>query len=177
MDETLIRVGIRATARTSFVLFLSAFLSAPLYRLWPATTTRWLKGNQGRFTLGFAASHAVHLAFILTLVASFGARAILGRGWAFLIPFVTGFPFIYALAFAVLIRDRKVWVTSPHFEAFAHYLLLTIFTFAFAFHSLTNPLFYAPFVLAAIASLVVRLTSVATSRKIPALTSNTQPHS
>src|SRR5215470_17334959 len=92
MDETLIRTAIRATARTSFVLFLCAFLSGALYRLWPAATTRWLKEKQDRFTLGFAASHAVHLAFILTLVANWGTRTVIGRGWVVFIAFVTGLP-------------------------------------------------------------------------------------
>ena len=36
MDETTIRVAIRATARISFVLFLGAFLGDALYRLMPA---------------------------------------------------------------------------------------------------------------------------------------------
>jgi hypothetical protein len=35
MNETTIRVAIRATARISFVLFLSAFLGDALYRLIP----------------------------------------------------------------------------------------------------------------------------------------------
>jgi hypothetical protein len=43
MDETTIRVAIRATARISFVLFLGAFLGDALYRLMPADATRWLK--------------------------------------------------------------------------------------------------------------------------------------
>jgi len=168
----LIRMGIRATARISFVLFLGAFLSAALHQLCPSGTTRWLKDNKGRFTLGFAASHLVHFSFILILVASFGARTLIGRGWGVFLAFVTGFPFIYALAFASLLRDRKFWLTSPYFEAFAHYLLLTLFTFAFALRGLKRPVFYAPFVIAAIAALVVRLASVARSRKVPALASN-----
>lgn len=176
MDEMLIRMGIRATARISFVLFLGAFLSGALHQLWPGGTTRWLKDNKGRFTVGFAASHLVHLAFILTLVASFGGRTLIGRGWGVFVAFVTGFPFIYALAFATVLRDRNFWLTSPYFEAFAHYLLLTLFTFAFALHALTKPVFYAPFVLAAIGALVVRLASVANSRKVPTLASNTQSH-
>jgi hypothetical protein len=40
MDETTIRVAIRATARISFVLFLAAFLGDALYRLMPAAATR-----------------------------------------------------------------------------------------------------------------------------------------
>jgi hypothetical protein len=107
MDEMQIRMGIRATARISFVLFLGAFLSGALHQLWPGRTTVWLKDNKGRFTLGFAASHPVHLGFILTLVASFGARMLIDRGWGVLIAFVTGFPFIYALAFATVLRDRN----------------------------------------------------------------------
>src|SRR6516165_4887149 len=102
----LIRMGIRATARISFVLFLCAFLSAALYQLWPSGTARWLKDNKGRFTLGFAASHLVHFSFILILVANFGARTLIGRGWSVFAIFATGFPFIYALAFATLLRDR-----------------------------------------------------------------------
>ena len=176
MDEMLIRMGIRATARVSFVLFLGAFLSGALHQLWPGGTTRWLKDNKGRFTLGFAASHLVHLAFILTLVASFGAQTVTGRGWIVFVIFATGFPFIYALAFATVLRERDFWLTSPNFEAFAHYLLLTVFTFAFAIHSLTRPVFYTPFILAAIAALVVRLASVGASRKVLALTSNTESH-
>jgi methionine sulfoxide reductase heme-binding subunit len=172
MDEMQIRMGIRATARISFALFLGAYLSDALYQLCPGSTTRWLKDNKGRFTLGFAASHLVHLGFILTLVAIFGARALIGRSWGVLVAFVTGFPFIYALAFATALRDREFWLTSPRFEAFAHCLLLTLFAFAFALHGITKPVFYAPFVFAAIAALVVRLASVATSRRVSAVTSN-----
>jgi methionine sulfoxide reductase heme-binding subunit len=176
MDEMLVRVGIRATARISFVLFLGAFLSGALHQLWPGGTTRWLKDNKGRFILGFAASHLVHLAFILTLVASFGARTLVGRGWGVFVAFVIGFPFIYALAFATAVRERDFWLTSPYFESFAHYLLLALFTFAFALHGLTRPVFYAPFVLAAIGALLIRLASIAASRKVPALTSNARAH-
>ena len=50
MDETTIRVAIRATARISFVLFLGAFLGDALYRLMPAAATRWLKANKDGFT-------------------------------------------------------------------------------------------------------------------------------
>lgn len=72
MDEMTIRVAIRTTARISFVLFLGAFLSSAVYSLLPAASTRWLKANKDGLVLGFAASHTVHLAFILTLVAAIG---------------------------------------------------------------------------------------------------------
>ena len=166
MDETLIRTAIRATARISFLIFLGTFLSGTLYRLWPTAITRWLKENRDRFTLGFAASHAVHLGFILTLVANWGTRTLNGRGWVVFIAFVTGFPFIYALALAVLLRDRGSWLTSLRFESFAHYLLWALFTLAFALHGLTKPLFYAPFVLTALIALVVRLAGAIRSKRL-----------
>ena len=108
----------------------------------------------------------MHLGFILTLVANWGTRILIGRGWVVFIAFVTCFPFIYALALAVLLRERESWLTSPRFEAFAHYPLSTLFTFAFALHGLTKPLFYAPFVLTAIVALVVRLTASIRSKKL-----------
>lgn len=170
MDETIIRMGIRATARVSFALFLGAFLAGALHQLWPGAITDWLKDNKGRFTLGFAASHLVHLGFILTLAASFGPQTLIGRRWGVFVAFVTGFPFIYALALATLLRSRKFWLTSRLFETLAHYLLLTLFTFAFALHALAKPIFYAPFVLASLAALLIRLASAASSRKVATLT-------
>src|ERR1700751_5896460 len=102
MDEATIRVAIRATARISFVLFLGAFLGDALYLLMPAPATRWLKANKDAFVLGFAGSHTVHLAFILTLVAAIGREHALKR--IMVVAFTTGFLFIYALAARVLFR-------------------------------------------------------------------------
>ena len=102
MDETTIRVAIRATARISFVLFLGAFLGNAFYSLVPAASTRWLKANKDGFTLGFAASHTVHLALILALMAAIGREHAL-KG-IMVVAFTTGFLFIYGLAADVLFR-------------------------------------------------------------------------
>ncbi len=175
MDETLIRVAIRTTARISFVLFLCAFLADALSQLWPAAATSWLKANRGRFTLGFAASHTLHLGFILALVAALGREHLLNElGWGVLTAFTTGFLFIYALAIAVLLGSHKFWLTSPHFEPLAHYFLITLFAFAFVLSGVTRPLFYAPFVLAAIGALGVRITAAIRSRKVDVLTATTR---
>jgi len=161
MDEMTIRVAIRTTARISFVLFLSAFLGNAFYSLVPAASTRWLKANKDRFTLGFAASHTVHLAFILTLVVA------IGREHAFkgtmVVAFTTGFLFIYALAAGVLFRRRPF--LSSHLEALAHYYLMSLFVVSFTRHAMTRPLFYTPFVLVAITALGVRIAAAIRSRK------------
>ena len=168
MDEMTIRVAIRATARISFVLFLGAFLGNAFSSLVPAATTRWLKANKNRFTLGFAASHTVHLAFIITLVVA------VGREHAFkgtmVVPFTTGFLFIYALAAGVLFRSRPF--LSSHLEALAHYYLMALFTVSFRRHAIARPLLYTPFVLIAITALGVRIAAAIRSRKAQVLGAN-----
>jgi sulfoxide reductase heme-binding subunit YedZ len=155
----------------TFSLFLCAFLAEALSRLWPVFPTSWLKANRGRFTLGFAASHTVHLAFILALMRALGREHLLNElGWGILTAFTTGLLFIYALATGVLLPHHKFWLTSPRFEAFAQYFLITLFAFAFALSGLPRPLFYAPFVLAAIGALGVRITAALRSRKMAELT-------
>jgi methionine sulfoxide reductase heme-binding subunit len=161
MDEMTIRMAIRATARISFGLFLGAFLGNALYRLVPASATRWLKANKDGFVLGFAASHTVHLAFILALVAA------IGREHAFkgimVVAFTTGLLFIYTLATGVLFRRRTF--LSSHFESLAHYYLVTLFVVSFTRHAITRPLFYTPFVAVAVTALVMRIAVAIRSRK------------
>ncbi|HXY51246.1 MAG TPA: hypothetical protein VEI01_17470 [Terriglobales bacterium] len=161
MDETTIRVAIRATARISFLLFLGAFLGDALYRLMPAAATRWLKANKDGFTLGFAGSHTVHLAFILALMAAIGReRALKGT---MVVAFTTGFLFIYGLAADVLFRHRTF---SPwRFEALGHYYLMTLFAFSFTRHAITKPFFYTPLVLVAVTAIGVRIAAAARSRR------------
>lgn len=59
--------AIRFTARTSFALFLAAFTASATQRLWPGAFTRWQRRNRRYLGVGFAASHAVHAAAIVTL--------------------------------------------------------------------------------------------------------------
>lgn len=65
---------IRWTARTSLVLFTLAFVARPAVQLWPNAFTKALLAERKWIGLGFAASHAAHLAGILVLAsADFGA--------------------------------------------------------------------------------------------------------
>ena len=161
MDETTIRVAIRATARISFVLFLGAFLGNAFYSLVPAASTRWLKANKDGFTLGFAGSHTVHLAFILALMAAIGREHAL-KG-IMVIAFTTGFLFIYGLAADVLFRHGTF--LPSRFEALAHYYLISLFTVSFTRRATKEPAFYTPFVLVAVTAIVVRIAAAVQSRK------------
>lgn len=61
------RMVIRATARTSLVLFLAAFAASAAFRLWPGPFTRWLRRNRRQLGLGFAMSHFIHALVIIAL--------------------------------------------------------------------------------------------------------------
>jgi hypothetical protein len=163
MDEITIRVTIRTTARISFVLFLCAFLGNALYRFVPAAATRWLKANKDVFTLCFAGSHTVHLAFILALVAALGREHLLNElGWIVVFAFVTGFLFIYAMAAEVLFHHPTF--LSSRFETLAHYYLMILFVVGFTLSGITRPLFYTPFILVAVTAIGLRIAAAVRSR-------------
>jgi methionine sulfoxide reductase heme-binding subunit len=62
-----LRSVIRATARTSLVLFLLAFTASALVRLWPSGITRWQRRNRRYLGVSFAISHFIHLGAIVAL--------------------------------------------------------------------------------------------------------------
>jgi hypothetical protein len=62
-----LRLVIRATARTSLVLFALAFSAAAIAQLVPSEATRWQRHNRRYFGVSFAVSHALHLAALIVL--------------------------------------------------------------------------------------------------------------
>ena len=63
------RVAIRATARTSLVLFVMAFTASALAELLPSAATRWQRRNRRYLGISFAVSHFIHLGVILALAS------------------------------------------------------------------------------------------------------------
>ena len=59
-DEQAVRVWIRATARTSLVLFSLAFAARPLRQLWRSPASAWMLRNRRTLGLSFAFSHLLH---------------------------------------------------------------------------------------------------------------------
>lgn len=59
-----LRQLIRATARTSLVLFVLAFTASAQWRLWPGAWSRWLRAHRRQVGLSMAVSHALHAAAI-----------------------------------------------------------------------------------------------------------------
>jgi methionine sulfoxide reductase heme-binding subunit len=65
-----IRLVIRATARTSLVLFVLAFTASAMAELAPGEATRWQRRNRRYLGVSFAVSHFIHLAAIVSLAAA-----------------------------------------------------------------------------------------------------------
>lgn len=61
------RMLIRATARTSLLFFLAAFVAGAAHTLWPSAATRWLRANRRYLGLSFAVSHGIHALAIYAL--------------------------------------------------------------------------------------------------------------
>jgi hypothetical protein len=64
-----VRLVIRATARTSLLLFVLAFTASALSALVPSDLTRWQRRNRRYLGVSFAVSHFIHLAAIVSLAA------------------------------------------------------------------------------------------------------------
>jgi DMSO/TMAO reductase YedYZ heme-binding membrane subunit len=62
-----VRLAIRATARTSLVLFALTFTAGALVELMPSEATRWQRRNRRYLGVSFAVSHFIHLGVIVTL--------------------------------------------------------------------------------------------------------------
>jgi hypothetical protein len=62
-----VRLAIRATARTSLILFALAFTAGALVELMPSDATRWQRRNRRYLGVSFAVSHFIHLGVIVTL--------------------------------------------------------------------------------------------------------------
>jgi sulfoxide reductase heme-binding subunit YedZ len=64
-----LRVAIRATARTSLLLFVLAFTASAMAELVPGEVTRWQRRNRRYLGVSFAVSHFIHLGAILALAS------------------------------------------------------------------------------------------------------------
>ena len=60
INEQSMRIAIRATARTSCILFIGAFAASALVRIWKTEFTTWLLKNRRYLGISFAVSHTYH---------------------------------------------------------------------------------------------------------------------
>jgi methionine sulfoxide reductase heme-binding subunit len=106
-----LRLALRASAATSLALFLAAFTASSLQRLWPGGGAAWLLRNRRSLGVSFAASHTVHLALIVALVAVHADGFWAERTVASLVPGATTYLFI--LLMTVTSFDRPTRALGP----------------------------------------------------------------
>lgn len=109
------RMAIRATARTSLLLFLPVFAASALVRLQPNDVTRWLHRNRRYLGVSFAASHTLHafaiIAFAVADPVLFGSMTSTGT-------LVTGgLAYLFIIAMAATSFDGAVrWLGARNWR-------------------------------------------------------------
>ena len=148
MDEPLIRLAIRVTARTSLLFFLGAFAGATLAAWWPGQFTAWLSRRRRALLVALAASHTVHLA----AAAALGAVTH-GKSWkdAGISSFVGG-GLAYVLIYAMVLWPSRIWLNS-----IAMYWVWAIFFISYTSRTAFEFLSYLPLVLLLVAALALRV--------------------
>lgn len=106
-----IRLAIRATARTSLVLFAMAFTAGALFELMPGAVTRWQRRNRRYLGLSFAVSHFIHLGAILTLAVV--DRALFWKLTNVTTIVLAGTAYLFIAAMAVTSFDRTAAWLGP----------------------------------------------------------------
>ncbi|MEV0670801.1 hypothetical protein [Mycobacterium sp. NPDC050441] len=155
-------LGIRITARTSAVLFLLAFTASSLYQLWPNSTTKWIRRNRRYLGVGFAGSHLVHAAFIVTTIVlneqRFETRVVdpTPHG-VFVLDFIA-YGFIIAMTITSFdrISKRMQYSTWKRLHLTGSYVIWFTFFIAYWRRGVTYTEFYGPFLMIVLAALIIR---------------------
>lgn len=154
-----IRLVIRATARTSVLLFGGAFVAAALDRAWPTRASRWMLANRRYLGVSFAVSHFVHLLAIIALAGWSLRRAAADAGLPVVL--LGGTAYLFLLAMTATSFDRTAAWLGPRAWSRLHttgvYVLWTVFFVSFA-PRITESALYWPFALGLLAAMVLRLT-------------------
>lgn len=96
------------TARVGFPIFLIAYSASSLYRVFPSGLTRNILRNRRYWGLGFAVTHSVHLAALITYIQVSGIEVeratIIGGGFAYVMLYAMA---LTSNAWAMERLDRK----------------------------------------------------------------------
>lgn len=125
---------LRITVRISLILFMLAFAGQGLGALWQSDLADRICRYRHHFLLGFAGSHTIHLALVITLVATMGWASFLAK-FTWVTVFVGGFAFllIYLLAVDAFAHlwPRGLPALKEGQLSLAMYYVWTIFALAY----------------------------------------------
>jgi methionine sulfoxide reductase heme-binding subunit len=97
-SEAGLRLAIRSTARSSFVLFALAFSASTLERFIPSAFTHWQRRSRRQLGLAFAGSHAVHALAIAGLAGLYPAAFAEHTRHTNIVPGLVAYAFIVVMA-------------------------------------------------------------------------------
>lgn len=149
--------AIRWTAKTSFVLFLTAFSASSLRAVMPSPKTRWLLANRRYFGVSFAVSHLFHAAAIIaSIVTSDDAseeRTLAGSAPGLIV-------YLFILFMLATSFDRTAAMVGPRVWRTMHtlggYLVFFSFLSAYGLRALESP-WYSGYVILLLAVLGLRI--------------------
>lgn len=170
-----LREVIRATARTSLVLFALAFAASSLAELAPGGYTRWQRRNRRYLGVSFAASHFIHLAALIAL-----AQVDTPLFWTLTSPttmVLAGTAYVFLAAMAVTSFDTTAAWLGPRKWRLLHLIggwyIWISFAIAVAKRLPQGPIYWAMMVLV-LAIGILRL--IATSRRSRGVRTITPDH-
>ncbi len=119
----------RLTARASFLWFVTAWSASALARLWPGGWRTALLRRRRSVGLGFATTHTVHLAALLTAIFLFG------HGTKMVTVIGGGIGYLFVFAMAITSNDASVRRLGPRRWRLLHatggYVIAGIFAFSY----------------------------------------------
>jgi DMSO/TMAO reductase YedYZ heme-binding membrane subunit len=150
MDPTVdgVRQLIRATARTSFVLFCLAFTASAAWARFPNGWTQWQRRNRRYLGLSFATSHGIHAVAIIAFAKMDPSTFYSINSYRNIVPGTLAYMFIIAMAFTSFDRTAA-WIGSRAWKALhtsGIYFLWITFFIAYAKRIPTSSLYIFPVV-------------------------------
>ncbi|MEO0012298.1 MAG: hypothetical protein RLZZ535_687 [Cyanobacteriota bacterium] len=152
-DESSWRIAIRATARTSVLLFLVTFVATAVRKLWPGKLTNWLRQNRRYLGVSFAVSHSCHALTIMGLAIATPNGIHADHGG------LLGYTFIGLMTITSF--DRPAQLLGHRSWKILHgtgsYYLWIAFALTFSKRIVENPGFYVPITVALVIVLLLKL--------------------
>lgn len=163
IDEQSMRVAIRATARTSCIIFVSAFAASGLQRIQSNKVTVWLVRNRRYLGISLAVSHAFHAIAIVGLIVVTSGSAYKSDPGGNL-----GYLFIIAMT-VTSFNSTASWLGERAWKILhvvGMYYLWLAFTYAFSIKLEHSKFIYLPFLILLVLALIVRFIGRSRRRKI-----------
>lgn len=160
-----VRVVVRATARTSVVIFVLAFSASSLRVLWRLPVTKWLMVNRRYVGVSFAASHTLHLLSLVWLYQissefreTLNLVTIIGGGGAYVIMYLMT---LTSSDRAIALLGNRPWKAL---HKTGMYYIWIIFFQSYVPRAVTNPN-YIPVALLLVAGIGLRIGAYSSVRR------------